>query len=739
MARDFFRNLFTVPTLRIIIPVVLTVILFISTFYLIALPHLENQLFLAKYNLTRELTNVVWELLDHYNSRVQSGELTLEEAQERVKQRIRSIRYGPEELDYFWINDLHPRMIMHPYRSDLDGHDLSDYQDSHGNYVFVRFVELVTAQDSGFINYMWQWKDDPTRIEPKVSFIRLYEPWGWIIGTGVYTDDIEDAIHRITWNVNKAFIAILAIILIMSIFIVFQGIANEKTRAEAVQKLARSEVKYRSLFQESTDGIYIRTKEGLLLDVNLAFSNMMGYSKEELLGSNVCELYADEKEFPDVQEMIESEQGLLNHELQLLTKDGTLIDVLVSISAKQSEDNETIYQGFVRDMTHLKRLEEQFHQAQKMEAVGRLAGGVAHDFNNLLTAIVGRTELLLLESGHDEETRNDLDEILQTSYRAADLTRQLLAFSRRQIITPRIIDLNDTLDKMVRMLQRIIGEHIELTIVKHEDLWKIKSDPSQIEQVIVNLAVNARDAMPDGGILTIETANIELDITSARDNLDLNPGQYVIIAVSDTGSGIEEELLDKIFEPFFTTKKEGKGTGLGLSTVFGIIKQNNGDIVVNSRPDGGTTFTVYLPYSEGIPSSSDFITIPNGSMSGTETILVVEDEERVRKFASDSLRQYGYFVIEAENGPHALEIVSTIEEKVDIIISDVIMPGMNGVDLVKQLQQKWPNAKVLFMSGYTDDVLSDNPGLQTQYPFLSKPFGPVALLQKVRELLVNND
>ena len=384
----------------------------------------------------------------------------------------------------------------------------------------------------------------------------------------------------------------------------------------------------------------------------------------------------------------------------------------------------------LRSKQALKRSEEQLRQAQKLEAVGRLAGGIAHDFNNLLTAMMGYGHLLQQRLGADHPGARDAEEILRSAERAASLTHQLLAFSRQ-----RIIDLNVIMTELDKMLRRMIGEDVDLLTAPSLDLGKVRADPSQIEQILVNLAINARDAMPEGGKLTIETSNIEIDEGYAHTRMDLKPGRYVMLAVSDTGVGISPEILPQIFEPFFTTKPVGRGTGLGLSMVHGIVKQSEGHIEVYSEPGQGTTFKIYLPRVEGEAEAMPAPARVPGGLTGTETLLLVEDEEVIRRVVRESLRQRGYTVLEASDGVEAITICERPGQRIDLLITDVVMPLMSGPETVRRVQLTRPDLPVLFISGYTDRALVHHGMRDTASAFLQKPFTPDVLARKVRDVL----
>jgi signal transduction histidine kinase len=384
----------------------------------------------------------------------------------------------------------------------------------------------------------------------------------------------------------------------------------------------------------------------------------------------------------------------------------------------------------------LKESEARLRQSQKMECVGQLAGGIAHDFNNLLTVINSYSDMLLGDVGYSNSfVRNGLDQIKEAGHRAAALTRQLLAFSRQQVLEPKILDLNESVSNMAKLLRRLIGEDITLVLCLHPALGRVRVDPGQVEQIIMNLAVNARDAMPRGGQLTIETTNVELDGISTGLPSSCEPGSYVMLTVTDTGCGMDAETQTRIFEPFFTTKEHGKGTGLGLATVYGIVKQSGGAIQVSSALGKGATFKIYLPRVEGEAESLTSASAPDASLCGSETILLVEDEEMVRALAQAILERYGYTVLAAKNSADALRFAQEESTPLHLLLTDTIMPGMNGPELAERILAIRPSMKVLFMSGYTDRALAYKAAQESGTAFLQKPFTPQSLGVKVREML----
>ena len=506
---------------------------------------------------------------------------------------------------------------------------------------------------------------------------------------------------------------------------------SERKRAE--DELRDSESRYRSLVHGALYGIYRSTVDGRLLEANPALVSMLGYQSEaELLSVDWASgVYQDPEGRARLVGEHRDADRIEGVEVGWKRKDSTPITVRLSGRAVRDQFGAlTEFEMIVEDVTARRALEEQFRQAQKMEAIGQLAGGVAHDFNNLLTAILGSADLLLLDLPPEDPRREDLLAIRDAGERAAGLTRQLLAFSRRQVLQPRVIDLNDVLAGMETLLPRIIGEDIRLETVPGPDLDRVCADPSQIEQVILNLAVNARDAMPDGGRLTIETANAVLDPAFTVRHPLLLPGRYVRLSVSDTGYGMDEVTQARIFEPFFTTKGPGKGTGLGLATVYGIVKQSGGYIWVRSEPGSGTTFDVYLlPVDRPADGPSNLAAQPE-AQAGSETILLVEDDLAVRALARRALERYGYRVLEATNGRQALEAMRGDRHTIDLLLTDIVMPEMGGRRSAEQVLLLRPDLKVLYMSGYAGPEHPAEPGALVQ-----KPFTPESLARKVREVL----
>ncbi len=515
------------------------------------------------------------------------------------------------------------------------------------------------------------------------------------------------------------------------------GEAEERARRRAAEQLLHeSEERYRRLVETSPDAIFVQRQERFVY-INPAATALFGAARaEELLGRPILERVHPEHHDSMRAMLDRSKHGAPSTPLQqtFLRLDGSTVAVEVAAALLPIHGEDDL-QVIARDVTDRKRLEEHLRQAQKMEAIGQLAGGVAHDFNNLLTAILGYGQLARHRLGADDPTRRDIEEIEKAAARAATLTRQLLAFSRKQVLQPKVLDVNMILADTEKMLRRLIGEDVELVTLLGGDLKRTTADPGQIEQVILNLAVNARDAMPKGGSLILETANVVLAEAYTRARGDLLPGPYVLLAVSDTGCGMDAMTKARIFEPFFTTKEPGKGTGLGLSTVHGIVKQSGGHVDVYTEVGRGTTFKIYLPAVDKEANTTTTIAWPTAFCRGSETVLLVEDELPVRTVVSETLRLNGYTVIEAINGREALERCERGDMHVDLLLTDVVMPKMSGADLAARLRKLRPALSVLYVSGYTDLAVVHQGVLAAEMAFLQKPFTPEALLRKVRDVL----
>jgi two-component system, cell cycle sensor histidine kinase and response regulator CckA len=507
---------------------------------------------------------------------------------------------------------------------------------------------------------------------------------------------------------------------------------------QSMAHLLASEQRYRTLLDCAGDAISVLTLDGVVREVNRRWVDIVGLPREQLIGRHVREFARSGQGDENTRLYDEgvASPGVRSTPVEFTKPDGTT--VLMEFSRTIIDiAGERLVLAIGRDVTEQRQLEKQLLQAQKLEVIGQLAGGIAHDFNNLLTAILGSSEMLLMDVSPDDPRRVEVLEIKKAGERAAGLTRQLLAFSRKQVLQPNVLNINEMIASMEPMLRRLIPAHINLVIALQQKIGFIKMDATQLEQIVVNLAINAADAMPGGGKLTIETANVRLDEHYRKHHLPIQPGEHILLAVSDTGVGMDEETSRRVFEPFFTTKDVGKGTGLGLATVYGIVKQSGGDIWVYSEPGHGSAFKIYLPREAAVAAAARKLATaaPATIRPGSETILLVEDDPAVRRLARLSLERYGYRVVEAANPKVALRLAAEFGQRIHLLLSDVIMPESDGPPLFKSLRNIHPDLRVLYMSGYADEAVVRHGIVTEGSPFLQKPFTPLTLSQKVRGVL----
>jgi PAS domain S-box-containing protein len=546
--------------------------------------------------------------------------------------------------------------------------------------------------------------------------------WRHQLGSGEVID-VEITSHTLTFNDRPAALVV----------------APDLTgRLRSEQSLVESEARKAAMLEAALDAVIAIDEEGRITEFNPAAALMFGYGRLDVLGRLIAETIIppnlrDRHRRGFARYLATGESTILGRRLQLsgLRSDGVEFPVELTVY-RVPLPGPPAFSAFIRDLSEARRLEEQLLQAQKMESIGRLAGGIAHDFNNLLTAISGYAQLALERPELAPVLREDLEQIRTAAGRAGELTGQLLAFSRRQVMQPVSLDLGDTLRDISPLLRRLLGEDVRLVTQVGPDLGWVLADPGQLSQVIVNLAVNARDAMPAGGRLTLEAANVELDAEYAQGHAEVVPGPYVVLSVTDTGVGIDEATRARLFEPFFTTKEQGKGTGLGLATVYGIVRQSGGHIWAYGEPGRGTVFKVYLPRVEAATGERLMPAVRPDKTDGTETILVVEDDDGVRAFVQAVLEGRGYRVLTAANADEAVELAVGHEGPIGLLLTDVVMPGASGADLANRLRQIAPAVKVLFVSGYTENTIVHHGVVDQGVSFLAKPFSPDALAQRVR-------
>ncbi|HXK95128.1 MAG TPA: cache domain-containing protein [bacterium] len=680
-----------------------------------------------------------------------AGEISREEALTQVKSQVKHFSYASPSLpNYIFMAGFDGTLHVHPLESEYENTWQGDFKDQNGRYVIREMADIAQSQPGGgFLTYWFHPPNSPVPQE-KLSYVLGIPELNCFIGTGMYMADVRQAQHSFLREIMVlAFGVFLLMLFPMIVFLREHEARNQSLIAEITERqrveeaLRASEKKYRELVQSANSIIMRMDVHGNITFFNEFAERFFGYEQEEILGLNVIGTVAPRTETAVhdlarmVQELRESPEEFAVHEHENMRRSGDPVWVTWThkpIFDSQGDIVEILSIG--TDVTERRHLVEQLRQSQKMEAVGRLAGGVAHDFNNLLMAILGYCEILLLHIKPTDPYYGEIKEIQKAGERATALTRQLLAFSRKQVLQPKRTDLNTLIQNMEKMLLRLIGEDVELITQYEPSLGHVIADPGQLEQVVMNLVVNARDALPKGGTITIRTTNCVLDQNIRLHEEDIKAGSYVILSVRDTGCGMDRELLSKIFEPFFTTKERGKGTGLGLSTVYGIVKQSEGYITVESEVGKGTAFTVYLPRCEDVYELDEEEKPVIQSLRGTETILLVEDEESVRNLISRTLQQYGYNVVEASCSSEAfLQICGPHEGSIDVLLLDVVMAEMSGRELAEHLTLLYPGLKVIFMSGYTDDAILHHGILEDEVNFLQKPITPENLVRKIREIL----
>lgn len=715
-------------------------------------------------------------------------------AESRVRQAIVQTQVGKTGYVYVLGGRAEERgRYIVSQRGERDGENIWESRDSDGQPVVEKIIRTARTLGPGeraTERYRWQ-NPGEAASRWKVARLAYFEPWDWVIGTSVYEDELR-AYATVLSDGRRSMTAVMGVVGLMIAGSIGMGgafiartiarpIRQMTAAAETITRgdlnqvvevgsedeigtlartfnfmtlrlrqtldgLRQSEEEFRRLFENALEGIFQFTVEGRLMRANPGLARLLGYDSsaemEKSLSDVDHQLYVHPEDREAAVSAILKQGSVLGHEFEFRRKDGGTIWVSLSARAVRDEGGRVLFiQGFVTDITARRqaemeraRLEEQFLQAQKMESVGRLAGGVAHDFNNMLQAILGNAALALEELPSDSPVRESLEEIQKSAQRSADLTRQLLAFARKQTISPRVLDLNGTITGMLKMLQRLIGEDVQLQWVPGVGLWPVRMDPSQVDQILANLVVNARDAIEGVGEVAIETRNVTLDGSPSNWRPERGAGDYVMLAVRDTGRGLAEEVKQHLFEPFFTTKGVGKGTGLGLATVFGIVTQNSGSIDVRSEPGQGTTFELFFPRAE-VCADAGRVPATCRSVQGVETVLLVEDEAQILNLGRRMLERRGYTVLTAGTPAAAITLAEQHPGSIDVLVTDVVMPGMNGKELRERLLAKHPGLKCLFVSGYTADVIAYRGVLDQGLAFLPKPFTAETLAAKLRDVL----
>jgi PAS domain S-box-containing protein len=602
-------------------------------------------------------------------------------------------------------------------------------------------VDSMLAGKEGSATYTYDMVADERKMARKIVYylpVRVNETY-WTLAIAYSEDNITTSLA----SFSAKLIIIIGCLFVGGVFISYFGIKawvvvrESDARKKAEEKLRESEERYRNLYNNAAIGIYRMTPDGKILFANPHLVKMLGFTSFESLAALSAEEggFALNHRAQGFGSMLRGEQEVRGIESTWHKSDGTEIFVRENVRVFYGEDGSvTYYDITAEDITEQKGLQAQLLQSQKMEAIGQLAGGVAHDFNNMIGVILGYATLIEKELQPSDTVLRKIRPIISAAERSANLAKQLLAFARRQVIIPIVVNLKREISSVQKMLERLIGENIALNLILGDEVWNVKMDPVQIDQIITNLCTNARDAIDNVGTITIETSNLVVDRASQGKFNGLAPGDYVVLTVSDTGHGIDTATLEHVFEPFFTTKPKGKGTGLGLATVFGIVKQNNGHIEVESERGKGTTFKIYLMRSVGEIEEREEMaeTIP---LRETGIVLVVEDEEELLSFLCSTLESHGYTTLYTTSPQHALKLCSGLTGRLDLLITDVIMPEMNGKELQKRVEVLFPGTKTLFISGYTADVVAERGILEKETNFLQKPFTPATLLKKVHTIL----
>lgn len=689
-------------------------VLFGVTIFLYVLPHMEDAIMAKKRETSKELVRTMIELLASYEKQATDGVLERSEAQRRAKDRIRVLRYGAESKDYFWINDLEARMIMHPYRGDLTGKRLADFKDIHGNELLVEAVRKARQPDGGYIEYNWQWKDNPQLIAPKISYVALFHPWGWVIGSGIYYDDVRREISGLTRKLAVTGSGVLLILCLLSAYLSMKHLAVARERKAAMEALLLSEEKFRGISAGALDGIVMMDPDGKVSFWNNAATKIFGYSSEEVMGRDLHELLALPEHFglySDAREQFLN-AGTGNAvgrtlELTAVRKDKETIPVELSVSALRLEDKWHAV-GVIRDISERiraekekRRMEHQLQQSRKMEAIGSLAGGIAHDFNNILFIMLGNAELAQMRYDSGENIFEALNEVRDAGLRARDLVQQILDFSRRTVKKKHPVVMASVIKEAMKLLRPSIASAIDIRIDISTDTGTVMADPTNVYQIIMNLCTNAAHAMrKEGGTLHLSLSEIDVSLLSPLCH-DLRPGRYIQLVVMDTGHGMSPEMMDRIFEPYYTTKKIGEGSGIGLSLVHGIVEDMGGAIHVESTPGQGSRFTLLFPVCEK-NETVEFADETDSIPPGTEHILVVDDEIGITSACHSMLSKIGYRVTPVNEAPQALEMFKSAPDEYDLVITDLTMPKMAGIELARRIKSIRSQIPIVLWTGFSE-------------------------------------
>ena len=716
--------------LNIILPATLSMILFIVAIFTIVLPSLEKSIMEKKEEGIRNIIYTVWNDLRYHDYLVQSGQMTLEQAQEEFKNHIEFMRYGKEMKDYIWINDMHPTMITHPYRSDLDGKDLTNYKDPDGKRLFVESVKIVKAHDEGFLNYMWQWKDDSTKVVPKISFVKLFKPWNWIIGTGIYIDDVQAEVAVIQHKVILLSVGILFFILILQAFLINKSIEINTKRTLAENSLRKSEKRFKDLTDLLPQMVFEIDKLGFFTYANRFAYRFTGYTPFDIKnGLHVSQLFNpdDNKRISHRIKQILRGMKSQGQEYTLRKKDGC--EAIVSVYTNPIYLNERPHgiRGIAVDITESKKLQALSVRAQRLEVAGRIAGQVAHDFNNLLGPLMAYPELIRKRLAEDHPVHHYIDKIETAAAYIAEMNQQLLTLSRRGHYNQAPLDINEVVNQVVHQIQPVSSKiTFNMNLVKNP--MPVKGGAAQINRIFLNLISNGIEAMDGEGTITVTTDNYYQDRQSGKYH-KIPKGEYIKVTISDTGHGIPSDILPKIFDPFFTTKlsDKKKGSGLGLTVVHSIMEDHGGYIDYSSEINIGTTFYMYFPITREKLVAQEEQKI----VGGNESVLVVDDDEMQREVTTKLLDDLGYDVMAADCGEKAHELMR--HENYDLLLLDMIMPGhINGTETYRRAIEIRPGQKAIIVSGYAENEQVQQALDLGAGAFIKKPLTLKSLAHAVR-------
>ncbi|MBN1346590.1 MAG: cache domain-containing protein [Phycisphaerae bacterium] len=748
MADTSARQSLRALSARVVLPVVLTVMLFVSTLFLIFIPSLENQLLERRREMTKALTQTAWSMLSIYHAREQSGELTHHEAQARVIARLREMRYGPRMKDYYWINDMHPNMVMHPYRPDLEGQDISGLTDPKGKRLFVAFVEKVKAEGEGFVPYMWQLHDDPNRVVPKISYVKGFEPWGWIIGTGLYVEDVRLEIVAITRKLTLICLGILGVIMVISAFIIWQGVQTERRRRRAEKALGRTTSMLDSILASATEFAIVAVDlDFRIVHQNPAAGRFLGLDGDAQ-GRRIQDLPTPERfRLAAFGEMAASALEGGKYEFDVERGEGDARNRFYHVVVMPMRDGQQQCVGYVlfaQDVTPRRRAEQQrieleiqVQHAQKLKDLGVLAGGVAHDFNNLLTSVLGNADLAMMDLSPVSTAQENIKQIQVLVHRASDLCRQMLAYAGKGKFVTRAVDLNDVVREMAQLLEVSISKKAVLKYDFSDNLPAIEADPTQISQIVMNLITNASEAIGKrSGAIVVRTGAAHCDrdrLRRAYFDEHLPEGLYVSFEVGDTGCGMSKETIDRMFDPFFTTKVAGRG--LGMAAVMGIIRGHKGVLEVKSELGKGSTFRCLFP---AVDRPAEPLVAPPKEFEawrGSGTVLLVDDEETIRAVGRQMLERLGFDVLTAADGREAIRVFQEHAPEIACVLLDLTMPEMDGEEAFRALREIRADVPVILSSGYGEqEVIARFSGTDLT-AFIEKPYGSKGLIPKIREVM----